>query len=273
MKWKKISVFVCQTFLIGSRWGWKTWITVWLGINLNERKPWWALGSAFFFFFLPKSIVQWRYLHIQYITAHSFTFSSLCDASDAVLALSSVERGGPFLSPCASVTIVMLLTGRSLWSVGDSEGKEGAFVTVTQWVLLKIGVSVFFFLESIVYKVLNCVFIAMSHTLTGEPLALFVCYSTARFVKWFTCLEGSCCEVWVVLWRHMVDFFFFFYVAGRRGVLFFLVEGKKNQEDGFARSPLLPAIMCKVFLHNTKMCLQAHFPTGLQEEIQLLRGQ
>lgn len=88
--------------------------------NLDEPKV--VLSFCFL-----KSIVQWRYLHIQYITAHSFPLSSLCGAFDAVLALSPPWRGPLPVSLCFCDDLI------GVWQVltvsGWIGGKEGAFVT------------------------------------------------------------------------------------------------------------------------------------------------
>ncbi len=67
--------------------------------NLHERK-------VVFVFCLLKSIVQSRYLHIQYITAHSF-YSVACVVRSLQCSLSLLQGEGPFLSPCASVIYIL----------------------------------------------------------------------------------------------------------------------------------------------------------------------
>lgn len=68
---------------------------------------------------------------------------------------------------------------------------------------------------------------------------------------------GKLLEVWVVLWRHMVGF----QDCRQTQSADLLGEGGRN---GFTCNPCLPAMLCKVFIQNTKLHLPAHVKEGTQ---------
>lgn len=126
--------------------------------NLGEHK-------VVLTFCLLKSIVQWRYLHIQYITAHSFTLSSLCGAFDAALTLSSMERAPsclPVLLWLSSLDWYMAVINCK-WVI--LRERRGLCDKVIDWGLLKVRVSVSYLKDCYTPQVeMYRVFIAMSKT-------------------------------------------------------------------------------------------------------------
>lgn len=76
-------------------------------------------------------------------------------------------------------------------------------------------------------------------------------------LNWFTCAEGS----W---WKFGLFFggtWLKFKTADRQGVLIYWGEKKRN---GFTCNPCLSAMLCKIFIQNTKLPLPAHMKDGTQ---------
>lgn len=120
--------------------------------NLDEPKV--VLSFRFL-----KSIVQWRYLHIQYITAHSFPLSSLCGAFDAVLALSFLERT-PSCLPVLLWLLDWCMAGINCKWVIQRE-RRGLCDKAVDWWLSKVNVSVLW--NTVILQVeMYSVFIAMN---------------------------------------------------------------------------------------------------------------
>lgn len=144
-------------------------------------------------------------------------------------------------------------------------GKEGAFVTKSviedYW---ELGC------QSALWKtvILQNAQVEMHSVLTamfGEALALAVCYSTAPFVKWFTCLKGSCREVRVC--RSLEAHRWFLRLQADKECYF-----QRKSRKWLHTQSISTCNNVQGFLQNTKLCLTARHPAEGKEGIQLLRG-
>lgn len=114
---------------------------------------------------------------------------------------------------------------------------------------------------SVTHKVMNGAFIAMSHAYTGESLAPFLSVTVLHVFGGTVHLfrrEAGVRGVRVVVWRHAVD------ILSCRQTWSALFGGGR----WLLHAVHLCLQRCARFflLRNTKVCLRAHSPAGLEEE-------